>query len=274
MRRWIEEEEAGLVELRRRLAVELDSIDPNPDVIGDRKLLRFFRGHNMDIDKTTEMVAKYIEWRKTSNVDAIRADIIHGQKNHPSKFPNGEKILRLVPQIVIDANCVDKTGAPLCVEQYAFSPSTVLDEISLDEYIIFVTYSLEFKSLILEQLSEEKEREKIKEYEIAIASGVDASTLPPYGVILHTCVIRDLSGIGFDHLGTKGQEIIKAVVGVASDNYPELMHKCHMINTPWLFNTVWWVIKGWLAPRYQGPSPSLPPVPPPHLIDPSGPSQR
>jgi hypothetical protein len=79
MRRWTEEEEAGLSELRRRLAVELDSIDPNPDVIGDRKLLRFFRGHNMDIDKATEMVAKYIEWRKTHNVDAIRSDIVHGE---------------------------------------------------------------------------------------------------------------------------------------------------------------------------------------------------
>jgi hypothetical protein len=158
--------------------------------------------------------------------------------------------LKLVPQIVIDANCVDKTGAPLCVEQYAFSPSTVLNEISLEEYIIFVIYSLEFKSLILEQLSEERERALVKQYEADLERGVAPESLPPHGVILHTCVIRDLSGIGFEHLGTKGQEIIKAVVGVASDNYPELMHKCHMINTPWLFNTVWWVIKGWLAPRY------------------------
>lgn len=39
-------------------------------------------------------------------------------------------------------------------------------------------------------------------------------------------------------------------LGVASDNYPEMMHKCHMVNAPWLFNTVWWVIKGWLSPRY------------------------
>lgn len=158
---------------------------------------------------------------------------------------------------MIDPNCVDKLGAPICVEQYAFSPSTVLDQISLEEYITFVIYSLEYKSLILEQLSELKEREVLKEYEQTIASSsVDPTTLPPYGVILHTCVIRDLNGIGFEHLGSKGQEIIKAVVNVASDNYPELMHKCHMINTPWLFNTVWWVIKGWLAPRYTAHHPT------------------
>ena len=176
---------------------------------------------------------------------------ILGGKNHPEKFPNGEKILRLVPQIVIDSNIVDKLGAPICVEQYNFSPSTVLEEITIEEYIVFVTYALEFKSLVLEQLSEAKERQQIQEYELAISSGVDPNTLPPYGVILHTCVIRDLNGVGFEHLGSKGQEIIKAVVNVASDNYPELMHKCHMINTPWLFNTVWWIIKGWLAPRFD-----------------------
>lgn len=38
-------------------------------------------------------------------------------------------------------------------------------------------------------------------------------------------------------------------IGVAASNYPELMRKCHLINAPWLFNTVWWVIKGWLAAK-------------------------
>lgn len=37
--------------------------------------------------------------------------------------------------------------------------------------------------------------------------------------------------------------------GIATPNYPELMRKCHLINAPWLFNTVWWVIKGWLATK-------------------------
>eukprot|EP00981_Chlorochromonas_danica_P015651 scaffold14342_cov209-Ochromonas_danica.AAC.1 len=36
---------------------------------------------------------------------------------------------------------------------------------------------------------------------------------------------------------------------MASDNYPELMRKCFMINTPWIFNTVWFFIKNLLAAR-------------------------
>jgi hypothetical protein len=84
LRRWSDEETAGLLELKRRLAVQLESIDQNPEVIGDRKLLRFFRGHNLDIDKTTEMVSKFIEWRKINNVDAMRSEIVYGMTN---RFP-------------------------------------------------------------------------------------------------------------------------------------------------------------------------------------------
>lgn len=42
----------------------------------------------------------------------------------------------------------------------------------------------------------------------------------PYGIIVGTCVIRDLEGLGFEHVGSRGQEIVKAVVGISSDNYP------------------------------------------------------
>jgi len=69
-----------------------------------------------------------------------------------------------------------------------------------------------------------------EELELALAPAVPlppnvpVESLPkhfiPYGILVYTCVIRDLSGIGFEHIGSQGQEIIKAVMGVASDNYP------------------------------------------------------
>lgn len=31
--------------------------------------------------------------------------------------------------------------------------------------------------------------------------------------------------------------------------YLEMMKKCYMINTPWLFNTLWYFVKGLLAAR-------------------------
>ena len=45
------------------------------------------------------------------------------------------------------------------------------------------------------------------------------------------------------------QDIMKAVVSVASDNYPEMMARSFMVNAPWVFNTLWFVLKGLLAER-------------------------
>lgn len=50
----------------------------------------------------------------------------------------------------------------------------------------------------------------------AVAAGTHdpACDEEPYGKILHTCVVRDLSGIGLAHLGRDGQEILRAVIGM------------------------------------------------------------
>ena len=180
----------------------------------------------------------------------------------------------------------------------------MLSQVSIPQYIRFVIHSLEYKTLVIEQLSEVRERAALALYrknqlekqgqgqegldvigdiigsdkgtengtgngsgkgiekgtgagkgtgtkrgieEVEEEEGVDESAVP-YGVLLYTCVIRDLSGVGFEHVGAKGQEIIQAVIGVASANYPELMRKCFMINAPWVFNALWYFIKVCVLP--------------------------
>ena len=107
--------------------------------------------------------------------------------------------------------------------------------------------------MVLEQLSEQRERAKLmdlkEKYDKGELSDADLAALPPYGEIVQTLVIRDLSGIGMDHMGSQGRDIIKKVVAVSADNYPEMMNKCYMINTPFMFNTIWYFIKGLLAQR-------------------------
>jgi hypothetical protein len=137
-----------------------------------------------------------------------------GGCNHPLKFPNGEKITGLIPQIVIDHDICDNFGCPIVYEQYSFSPAIVLAAISLEEYVEFITYCLEFRSLILEQQSESEERKKLILLTKRHEAGEDLSLEEPYGTLCYVCIIRDLSGVGMDHLGTKGQDIIKAVLGL------------------------------------------------------------
>ena len=278
MGRWSVQETAEVAEVRLKLGDLLTNRPQFPEVVGDRKIIRFLRGHDHKIDKVVEMYSKYLNWRVTSKVDDIRENIIMNGINHPSKFPSADKILPLIPQIVIDPNACDKLGSPICIDQYNFSPSEVLEKLTIDEYIQFVIYCLEYRSIIIEQLSEEKEQKFLlqqSQLEVDSLSTTDVES-EPYGVIINTAVIRDMGGIGFEHLGTQGQSIINSVVSLATDNYPgqfkflcfhcvlslfydffdkfyclsiEMMKKCYMINTPWIFNTIWYFIKGLLAAR-------------------------
>lgn len=140
-------------------------------------------------------------------------------------------MLRLIPQIVIDHDTRDKFGCPIVFEQYNFRPGEVMAQITLDEYVEFVKYSLEFRSLILEQLSEEQEKEKFEALVARRDAGEDMSSMEPYGTLCHLCIIRDLSGVGFDHLGSQGQEIIKAVIG---ELFLATISNC-LVSVPWQF---------------------------------------
>ena len=232
MPRWDPVESEEIFRVRELCREELQESPNYPEVVGDRKILRFLRGHGHNVEKAAAMLRKFLSWRKEFGVNEIRRSIVEGGLDHPLKFPNGEKILRLIPQLIITPHAFDKSGSPICVEQYNFSPAEVLSKISIQEYILFVMHSLEYRSLVVEQLSEKRERvflASLADDERAIALSPTGSIY--YGVLLNTCVVRDLGAVGFEHVTSQGQEIIRAVVTLSSDNYPELMRKCFMINT-------------------------------------------
>ena len=244
-KRWSDKEQNFLNELRLNLESELKEANQVPDVIGDRRLLRFSKGHNFNLPIVTKMLKNHYKWRKEAKADEARYRILYENINEPSKFPYADKILKHVKQVCITWKGRDKEGSPISVEKYGFSPSEVLADVSIEQYLEFMVYALEYKILITEQLAEHLERINIEKN----IEKNDKDNDIPYGVIIYTTVIRDLDGIGFEHLGVQGQEIISAILKVSTDNYPELMKKCYMINTPWLFNTLWFFIKNLLSQR-------------------------
>ncbi|CAM9910356.1 unnamed protein product, partial [Phaeothamnion confervicola] len=42
-----------------------------------------------------------------------------------------------------------------------------------------------------------------------------------------------------EHAGPTGREIIRKVMEVSQDNYPEMMEACYMVNVPWVFFALW-----------------------------------
>jgi hypothetical protein len=65
-----------------------------------------------------------------------------------------------------------------------------------------------------------------------------------------SCTVMDLAGVGLKQFWD-----VKSYVSEASkigqDRYPERMGKFYLINAPFMFSTIWSVIKGWLDPVTQ-----------------------
>lgn len=153
MPRWSKFETDSVQEVRKRLAGILTERPQFPEVVGERKILRFLRGHDYQVDIVCEKITNFLSWRDENGVDAIRQDIVMGGMDHPTLFPKGSAILAHMPQLVIAPDLVDKNGCPLGVESYSFRPAEVLEHFQVADYVHYFIYCLEYKSLILEQLS-------------------------------------------------------------------------------------------------------------------------
>eukprot|EP01035_Chromulina_nebulosa_P033425 gene33425-44756_t len=241
MSRWEEKELKALQQMRSALKKErAANIIPFPDVIGDRRLIRFLRGKQLNITEATKQYIDFLKWRKENNVDNIRQEILYGGINSPLLFPFGKKILDLAPQVVISARARDKMGQPMAMEMYSFSPATLFKQVTLKEYMTFLTYALEYRALVMEQLSHEAEQQYLKEH-----PEIDQRKVG-YGVVMLNFTIRDLNGVGMSHVGSDGRSLIKAALDLGIPNYPEYLGKCYMVNVPWVFNSFWHFIKGTL----------------------------
>lgn len=236
-RRWSEEEELALAEIRLRLKDLLDQQPPFPEVVGDRRILRFLRGKQMNIDDATDLYRDFLLWRKKNNVDQIRQEILYGGRNSPFFFPKGKVIIDRAPQIIVTPHSRDREGRPLCLEQYCFNPKEVMKVVSIDDYLLFLTYALEYRAMVMEQMSHELEQLYITQFPN------EKDRADNYGVVLLDYTIRDLKGVGFNHLGSDGRAILKAALDLGLPNYPEYLGKSHMINVPTLFSTMWYFLK-------------------------------
>ena len=235
---WSSDETRKLAEMRQRLQPLLSRRRQLPDVVGDRRLLRFLRGHKT-VDKACEMYTKFLKWRDENDVDSIRDDVLYGGMMSQYDLPAARKIFSLLPQTMISADALDLCGNPVALESFSFQPETVLKEVPKPEYVLFMIYTLEYKSLMLDQLAHEGEQALLRRQQ---------PMGQPYGVMVQSNIIRDLSGFGVAHVGGDGQTVMKWILEIAADNYPELLFKSHMVNTPWIFNSIWWLVKNILDP--------------------------
>lgn len=238
--RWSDKESSLLVEIRKRLHSKLIARPQYPEVVGDRKLIRFLRGHDYNIDKACEMIEKYLDWRIDNNVDAIRHNIVERGMNSVIKFPNADKILSLCKFLVIDESCLSTEGHPIMAE--GILPFELWDKVTVEEYLQFRLYGLELVSLLLEQMSYKKEQQ-------ILDGSIITDNDKPYGFLQQIQVLRDVNGIGIGTFQGTNKEAFQRTTAMSGDNYPEILYKVHIVNAPWVFGGIWNIAQVFLAPK-------------------------
>ncbi|CAM9169952.1 unnamed protein product, partial [Phaeothamnion confervicola] len=289
--RWEEQDAELLMEMKVILAEDLRQSPPFPEVVGQRCMLRFLRGHKRDVGRAAAMMARMLQWRRDNGVDAIRQDIVLNKLYHPSLFPFGETVMKHYPFMMASPLCTDAKGNPLSYEGYSFSPRLVQEELKdIDHFIVFHIYCQEWKQMLLNAFSDERERQALEERQrrrngaaaspaangraaagAAIRPSDSRGKFDPidapatcagrdhscdatvnsdcddgagngggnsssgggeatWGQIVRNTIIRDLSGFGLEHAGPTGREIIRKVMEVSQDNYPEKMEAGYIVN--------------------------------------------
>lgn len=166
---------------------------------------------------------------------------MYGKANSPFRFPHGEKIISLAPQIVMTALATDRKNQPIIVERYDFNPKHFTENVTINDYLLFLTYCMEYRQLMLEQLSDLYERKYIAEHtQEEIENG------PPYGVLMKVCTIRDFKGVSLAFFGQDGRNLVSSALKLGIPNYPDTLGVAYHLNVPWIFKTAWSFIKGFL----------------------------
>ncbi|EJU05991.1 hypothetical protein DACRYDRAFT_19327 [Dacryopinax primogenitus] len=194
-----------------RTELEEDSVFV-PERHDDATLLRFLRARKFDLAKAKFMITSCEEWRKDFGVDQLIETF---------QFPEKNEVDKIYPQYY---HKTDKDGRPIYVER--------LGQLDLRKLYTFTTAERLLKRFVLE-------------YEKFLTERLPACSTVVGHRVETSCTILDLQNVGIAQFYQVKDHIAQAT-RIGQDRYPECMGKFYIINAPWIFSTVWMVIKPWL----------------------------
>jgi len=183
----------------------------------DARLLRFLRARGFQVDATVMMIRADITWRKTNNVE-----------ENFRTFPTTDVGKRLLEYWPNSLHMVDKYGLPLSIERI-----TLLDPKSL-----FTSVAKPILSQVTLYFMERVEHEII---ELSKKAGRPLD----FGIIS----IFDVQDLGWKHMYTPALNMIKEVIEIQKDHYPEIIRKLLIVGCPRIFGMFWTIFKPLLDPR-------------------------
>jgi len=204
-------QQKALEQFRKELQDEGHFVEERMD---DSTLLRYLRARKWDVALAKKMLLDREQWRADFQLDKLMREFNFTEKKEVDKY---------YPQYY---HKTDKDGRPVYVEKLGFLNLTELTKITSQERQI--------QQLVYEY--EVFERERLPACSKAAGHPVETS-----------CTILDLKGVGLGKFWDVKSYVQEAAT-IGQNYYPERMGKFYIVNSSWMFTTIWTVIKGWLDP--------------------------
>lgn len=180
----------------------------------DACLCRFLRARKWDMGATETMFTEAETWRKEYKVEELYNSF---------EYPEKAEVNKLYPQFY---HKVDREGRPIYIEQLGALDLKKLFQVTTPERLI--------QQLVVEY-------EKLQRERLPVCSE-DHQEL-----IETSCTIMDLKNVGIGQFW-KVSSYVQQASKIGQYYYPETMGRFYIINAPYIFTTVWAVVKNWLDP--------------------------
>ncbi|KAI5449867.1 cytosolic factor, phosphatidylinositol/phosphatidylcholine transfer protein [Naganishia albida] len=191
-----------------------ERINPGPgyDRFTDQHLLRFLRARKFDVERARVMWEGCEKWRSEFHADDVARNF---------EYPEQREVDKYYPQFY---HKMDKDGRPIYIER--------LGKLDVGKLYALTTQERQLQHLV-------------SEYEKFLRDRLPACSDASGHLVETSCTIMDLHNVGLSSF-YRVKDYVSAASAIGQNYYPETMGKFYIINAPYLFSTVWSLIKPWL----------------------------
>lgn len=176
----------------------------------DHMLVRFLIARQWDVDRAVAMLEGHYRWLAETNMETLLKD----------PFPEEVHIKRYYPQAY---HGTDKLGRPLYIERPGLIDMPRLLQVTTCERILQYVYA---------------------QTELQIRRRLPACSLMRGEVVDKSLNIMDLEGLSFKIVThTTARKVVKDVVSMLQNHYPECSGRMIIINAPRVFGIAWSFVK-------------------------------